>query len=49
MSQVQIIVICHRTISIINCTQEGASLITKQEAVKKKVLICFNIKVTQTK
>ena len=37
MSQYRIISICHqRTINIINCAQEGASLITKQEAVKKK-------------
>ena len=33
-------------ISFINCAQEGASLISKQRAVKKKMRICFNIKVT---
>ena len=31
--------ICQRTINIINCTQEGASLIIEQEAVKKKMLV----------
>ena len=33
----------------INCAQEGASLISKQGAVKKKMCICFNIKTTRTK
>ena len=32
-----------------NCPQEGASLISKQGAVKKKMRICFNIKATGTK
>ena len=41
--------ICLKTISIINCAQDGASLITKQEAVKKKIFICFNVKETQRK
>ena len=36
------------SISFINCAQEGASLISKQGAVKK-MCICFNIKATQTK
>ena len=43
MSQYRIISICQRTINIINCAQEGASFITKQGAVKKKIQICFNI------
>ena len=34
--KIRIIRICHRTISIINCAHEGVSLVTKQEAVKKK-------------
>ena len=37
------------SISFINCAQEGASLINKQRAVKKKMIICVNIKATQTK
>ena len=37
------------SISFINCAQEGASLITKQRAVKKKMCICVNIKATRTK
>ena len=36
-------------ISFINCAQEGASLISKQRAVKKKMRICVNIKATRTK
>ena len=48
MSQYRIISICQRTINIINCAQEGAS-ISKQGAVKKKMRICFNIKTTGTK
>ena len=36
MSQYRIISICQRTINIINCAQEGASLTTKQGAVKEK-------------
>ena len=36
MNQYRIISICQRTINIISCTQEGASLISKQGAVKKK-------------
>ena len=36
MSQYCIISICQRTINIINCAQEGAFLINKQRAVKKK-------------
>ena len=32
-----------RAISIINCAQYGASIITKQGVVKKKIRICFNI------
>ena len=38
MGQYQIISICQRTIKIINCAQEGASLITKQKAVKNVYL-----------
>ena len=49
MSQYRIISICQRTINIFNCAQEGASLISKQGAVKKKMHICFNIKATGTK
>ena len=49
MSLYQIISICQRTINIVNCAQEGASLKSKQEAVKKKMYICFNIKATGTK
>ena len=49
MSQYCIISICRRTISIINCAQEGASLITEQWAVKEKMHICSNIKATQRK
>ena len=41
--------ICQRTINIINCAQEGASLIIEQEAVKKKMRTCLNIKATGTK
>ena len=36
MSQHQIISIYKRTINIINCAQEGVSLICKQGEVKKK-------------
>ena len=36
------------SISFINCAQEGASLISKQRAVKKKMHICVNIKATRT-
>ena len=36
MSQCRIISIYERTINIINCAQDGASLITKQGTVKKK-------------
>ena len=44
MDQYRIISICQRTINIINWSQEGASLISKQGQVKKKMRICFNIK-----
>ena len=37
------------SILLINCAQEGVSLISKQGAVKKKVRICFNIKATRTR
>ena len=33
---------------IFNCSQESASLVTKQEAAMKKMLTCFNIKDTRT-
>ena len=36
ISQYRIISVIQRTINIINCAKEGASLITKQGAVKKK-------------
>ena len=37
-------------LDIINCAEEGASLITKQGTVKKKNMrICFNIKAAQRK
>ena len=49
MSQYRIISIYERTINFINYTQEGASLISKQGAVKKKIRICFSIKATGTK
>ena len=49
MSQYRIISTCKRTVNIINWSQEGTSLITKQGAVKKKMRICFNVKVTRTK
>ena len=49
MSQYRMISICLKTICIINCAQDGASLITTQEAVKKKICICFNVKETQRK
>ena len=48
MDQYQIIGIYQKTINIINCAQEGTSLITKQGPVKE-MRICFNIKTTQTK
>ena len=46
MTQYCIIRICQRAINIINCAQEGASLIAEQEAVKEKMRICFNMKNT---
>ena len=49
MSQYQIISIFQRTINIINSSQEGASLISKQGTLKKKMHVCFNIKATGTK
>ena len=49
MSQYRIISICQKTIKIFNCAQEGASLVSKQGTVKKKMRICFNIKTTGTK
>ena len=49
MSQNRIISICQRNINIINCAQEGASLITEQEAVKKQMRICLNSKARRTK
>ena len=36
MSQYRIISICQRDINIIDCAQEGASLITKERAIEKK-------------
>ena len=49
MSMSQYRIICQKTVIIINCAQEGASLISKQGAVKKKMRICLNIKAKQTK
>ena len=49
MSQYRIISICQRTINIFNCAQDGGPLISKQGVVKKKMRICFNIKVTGKK
>ena len=49
MSQCCIISVCQRAFNIINCGEEGASLITEQGAVKEKMRICFNIKATRTK
>ena len=49
ISQYRIVSVYQRTINIINCAKEGASLITKQGAAKKKMCICFDIKATQTK
>ena len=49
MSQYGIISISQRTINIINCTQEGASLISKNETVKEKMCICFNVKAAVAK
>ena len=49
MSQYRIISICQRTINVINCAREGASLISKQRVVKTKMRISFNIKTTGTK
>ena len=49
VSQCCIISVCQRAINITNCAQEGASLIAEQGAVKEKMHICFNIKVTWTK
>ena len=49
MSQYGIISISQRTINIIDCAQEGASLISKNGTVKEKMCICFNVKVTVAK
>ena len=49
MSQYGIISISQRTINIINCAQEGASLISKNGTAKEKMCICFNVKVTVAK
>ena len=49
MSQYCIIGICQRAINIINCAQDGASVITEHGAVKEKIRIYFNIKATRTK
>ena len=35
-TRIRVVSICQRTINIINCAQEGASLITKEGVVKKK-------------
>ena len=49
MSQYGIISISQRTINIIDCAQEGASLISKNGTVKEKMCICFKVKVTVAK
>lgn len=49
ISQVQIMSICQETINVINCVQDGTSLCTNQEAVKKSVRICLYITSTRTK
>ena len=49
MTHYRIFIICQRTVNTIKCAQEGASWITKQGAVKKKMCICFKIKTTRTK
>ena len=49
MSQYGIISISQRTINIINCAQEGVSLVSKNETVKEKMCICFNVKATVAK
>ena len=49
MIQHRIISICQRTINVINCAQEGASLICKQGAVRKKMRIYFKIKAARAK
>ena len=41
MNMSQYRIICQTTIIIINCAQEGASLISKQGAVKKKNAYLF--------
>ena len=41
ISQYCVINVGKRAINIINCDQEGASLITEQEAVKGEMHICF--------
>ena len=38
--------VCQGTTNSINCAQESASFVTEQGAVKKKMHIYFNIKVT---
>ena len=49
MTHYRVFIICQRTVNTIKCAQEGASWITKQGAVKKKMCICFKIKTTRTK
>ena len=49
INQVRVIIICLRTINIINYAQENTSLIDEQGAVKKKVVLVYNIKATQAK
>ena len=47
MSHVRIISICQITITAINYAHNGAILITKQGALKKKMRFFFGIKVTK--
>ena len=49
MDQCCIISVYQGAISIINCAQEGSSLITEQGAIKEKMRIRFNIKATRRK
>ena len=47
MSLYQIISICQRTINILNCAQEGVTLISKQVAVKKKCVFVSTLRPQQ--
>ena len=49
MIQYGIIIICQKTINIINFAREAEFLFIKQGTVKEKVRICFNMKVSPAK